>query len=37
VSKEDDDLQRIGYGLVVIGAFLAALCIYAIWVGTTTP
>jgi hypothetical protein len=27
----DDEVRRVGYGMVVISAFIAALVIYAIW------
>ena len=27
----DDEVARIGYGLIVISAFIAALLIYALW------
>lgn len=29
----ENDVQRVGYGLVVIGAFIAALLIYAVFQG----
>lgn len=33
MSKKDEDtnMRRVGLGLVIISAFVMALCIYAIW------
>ena len=31
----DEEVRRVGYGLVVVSAFVAALCIYAIWTNMT--
>lgn len=31
MKDEDYQMRRIGFGLVIVSAFVAALCIYAIW------
>jgi hypothetical protein len=31
MKDEDYNMRRVGFGLVVISAFVAALVIYAIW------
>lgn len=30
-KDEDTNMRRVGYGMVIISAFVAALVIYAIW------
>jgi hypothetical protein len=29
--KDDDVKERIGIGLIIVAAFVAALCIWAVW------
>lgn len=31
MNPEDREMRRIGMGLVIVSAFMAALIIYAIW------
>jgi len=35
MRDEDYQMRRVGLGLVIISAFVMALCIYAIWVNFT--
>ena len=30
-------MRRVGLGLVIISAFIAAIIIYAVWMGLTQP
>jgi hypothetical protein len=31
MRDKDDTQERIGIGLIVVAAFVAALCIWAVW------
>lgn len=33
----DEDVKRVGIGLVIVSAFIAALVIYAIWTNMGAP
>jgi hypothetical protein len=37
MDPEDYQMRRVGFGLVIISAFIAALCIYAIWTNFGAP
>jgi len=33
----DEEVKRVGYGMVIVSAFVAALVIYAIWTNMGAP
>jgi hypothetical protein len=37
MTPGEDEVRRIGYGLVVMAAFIAALLIFAIWQNVGGP
>jgi hypothetical protein len=37
MSDRDEEVRRVGIGLVIISAFIAALVIYAIWTNMGAP
>jgi hypothetical protein len=37
MNDRDEEVRRVGIGLVIISAFIAALVIYAIWTNMGAP